>query len=195
MSQKRHSPAIISPRVHDCQTPGTSSSRELPWGLVPQRLKLPQDNSCLAGIFAAQALIQSKITDPGQVFLLLFFVFCLFYLLKSPHVSAMKCFQQLHDQRGIAIDTCPDKSSTSVSSLVSSLGDLGDLGHGTLEESLPAVLQVLERASVSGELTGNACFLLHTDKMKGAQARPRNLVTSASRWFWWRSLQVMLTAE
>lgn len=127
---RKDSPAIISPRVHDCQTPGTSSSRELPWGLVPQRLKLPQDNSCLTGIFAAQALIQSKITDPGQVFLLLL---CLFYLLKSPHVSAMKCFQQLHDQRGIAIDTCPDKSSTSVSSLVSSLGDLGDLGHGTLE--------------------------------------------------------------
>lgn len=68
------------------------------------------------GYFPAQALIQSKTVDPGQVFLLLFFVFCLFYSLESSHVSPMKRFQQLHDQCGIATDTCPDKSSASVSS-------------------------------------------------------------------------------
>lgn len=49
-------------------------------------------------------------------------------------------------------------------------------------ESLPAVLLVLEQlAGVGGKLTRNARFLLHTDKMKGAQARPRNLLTSPSR--------------
>lgn len=39
-------------------------------------------------------------------------------------------------------------------------------------ESLPAVLLVLEQlASVGGELTTNARFLLHTDKTKGARGQ------------------------
>lgn len=42
------------------------------------------------GISAAHALTQSKTLDPRQVFLLLFFVFCLFYLLNISHLSAMR---------------------------------------------------------------------------------------------------------
>lgn len=134
MSQKRRSPAIISPWVHDCQAPGTSSSWELPWGLVPQRLKLPQDNSYLMGIFAAQALIQSKIVDPGQVFLLLFYL-CLLLILFTKEFTCVshEMFSTItwpvwNSNRHVSWQILNLSVFPGVS-----LGDLGDLGHGALE--------------------------------------------------------------